>query len=97
MSVREALERALSEVEVKPQDAALVALARDAAATVDSDKRRAVSAGGLLLKALVELRMTPKARTEVTKGRTGEDGAGQRAKLRDELRARRQRRGEHAS
>lgn len=52
MSVREALEEALSGVEVKPQDAALVALARDAAATVDADERRAVSAGGLLLKTL---------------------------------------------
>lgn len=95
--VSEALERSLKELTLKPQDAATVELARTCANLVDFDEKQAMYAGGLLLKALVELRMTPKARTEVTKGKADVDGASERARLRDELRERRSRHRGNAS
>jgi hypothetical protein len=84
MGISETLEQALLTVPTTPADAATVALARRYAALID-DEGDLVKVGPALLAALVQLGMTPKARSAVTGG--GAPDAG-RTKL-DELRARR--------
>jgi hypothetical protein len=90
--VGKALEDALRAGVQAPQDAATVALARRMAQQIDSGADRPDQAGSVLLRALVELQMTPKARSAVMKGGTSNDGASERQQSLDELRERRQRR-----
>ena len=85
-----ALDAALAAVDTKPQDGAAVALARRYAALVDADPDMAPKVGDQLLKVLVELGMTPRARAGVLKGGQSGDSTA-RSKL-DELRERRARR-----
>lgn len=61
-------------------DLALVALAKGYAAAIDDDPDCVEKIGPLLLAALVELRMTPKARAAVVKG-GGQGDNGKRAAL----------------
>lgn len=83
--IRGALDRALRRAEISPADGAAVTLARHYADAIDADGDL-IKLGPALLAAMVQLRMTPKARTSVMEG--GPAGGGQRDPL-DELDARR--------
>ena len=90
-TLAEALAEALRSVPVRPEDAAVVALARCYAAVVDAAataEAQAVLAelGPKLLAVLVELGMTPRARAAVL-GKGSPARRGERTKL-DELRER---------
>lgn len=98
-SVLTALYGALREVETAKGDDAAAALAKRYAALIDDDPTLAPKVGPLLLDALRELCMTPRARAAVVKG-GGNTGDGSRpASELDELRerARRRRAGQHAT
>ena len=88
--IGEALDKALEAMQVKPQDGAAVALARQYAELIDANPKLAPQVGPSLLSVLVELGMTPKARAGVVRGGPADDNIS-RAKL-DELRQRRERR-----
>ncbi|PWW50258.1 terminase small subunit [Actinokineospora spheciospongiae] len=78
-----ALTAALEHVKVEPEDGSAVALARKYAAEIDEGNAAALAKlGPLLLAALVELGMTPRARAAVVKGK-GDNGARKRSALDD--------------
>lgn len=89
-TIEAALRRSIAAAKTEPIDAAVLELALRYAQAIDTDLEEITRAGPKLLDALIELRMTPKARTAVLRGATGDDRPG--ASKLDELRARRERR-----
>jgi hypothetical protein len=83
-----ALEGALASVQIRPEDAAAVALARRYAEQVDTAPDELAKVGPLLLATLTALGMTPAGRAAVL-GKGGDRNDGARKSAADELRERR--------
>lgn len=99
-SLKEELEKALTDNPPPDSDAGTVALALSYAEMIDADPGKLPKLGPHLLSALVELKMTPKARTGVPLGRPPKtddrnpDGSSATVSPLDQLRiAREQQRG----
>lgn len=87
-SVKKALDESLRKLEREEVDEAVVALAKRYAGQIDEDPSCLQKMGPMMLECLRDLRMTPKSRSSVMKGDSGD---GSKSAL-DELRARREQR-----
>lgn len=89
-SAKRALDEALRSMTNEQQDQATLALAKRYAVYIDENPGELKQFGPLLLESLRELRMTPKSRSAVVKGDSGDDGGSAKRAAFDELTRRRE-------